>query len=193
MGIRGAAVAAAGLIVGGALPIVTAGPAHACSCVGWNDNQAFSSADAVFAGRLRDAATSVQRNRARLRVFDFDVDTVYKGAVLRRQRVVTIGSGSSCGAELRGNGPFLVFATRDRQQFDDAVPKGELFTGLCDGTREVADRAIAFRAASGPFPGASPPLPEDPADAAWIAAGGAAALLTAVATITVVLRRRRSL
>lgn len=189
---RQAAAVAVGMMLGGALPLVTAGPAQACSCAGWDDIQAYAGADAVFAATLRNPELPGEQDYERPRVFDFEVDAVYKGDVVRQQRVVSIGSGSTCGAELDGNGPFLVFATRDRQQFDDAVPDGELFTGLCNGTRKLADRAVSFRNAAEPLPGASASLAVNADRDLWTAAAVGGGAVVAAALGILVWRRRRA-
>ncbi|MGI8791726.1 MAG: hypothetical protein ACR2H3_00850, partial [Acidimicrobiales bacterium] len=47
--------------------------------------------------------------------FVFDVQDVFKGEVTSRQTVVTPRSGASCGLEISGPGPYLVFAFADSQ------------------------------------------------------------------------------
>lgn len=109
-----------------------ASSAYACSCMAYTDAEAFEAADAVFVGRLVDvreplvmlASTDDTR-------YVFEVDSVYRGRVHRTQSVVTAADGASCGFELDGSGPFLVFANG---RGDDS---GELTSGRCSGTRSI--------------------------------------------------------
>lgn len=141
--------------------LVPAPPASACSCVTPTDQAAVDDADAVFTGTLVDR---VPPPRAAVGSADptryvFAVDDVYEGDVTARQTVLTPSSGASCGFELSGTGPFLVFAFRD-SQLTAGADDGELYSHLCSGTRPLDEGALAVDLAS------SPPAPTDEASGA---------------------------
>ncbi len=73
-----------------------------------------------------------------------------------RQSIVTARDGGSCGLEISGPGPFLVFARETDSVVSGAVD-GELHSSLCSGTRPLASDAIpaSFGSASAPRAGAS--------------------------------------
>jgi hypothetical protein len=115
----------------------------------------------------------------------FDVVRVYKGDVRAQQAVVTAREGASCGLEIAGNGPFLVFAL--------SRGDGLLTANLCGGTRLLADSVVPSEFGPGlaPTPGSSPMGPAPTSGAAVfppLLAGGAVA---AVAAVLLALRRRR--
>jgi hypothetical protein len=87
----------------------------------------------------------------------FDVVEVYKGEVFARQSIVTARDGASCGLEISGPGPFLVFA-RETDSIVSGAVDGELYSSLCSGTRPLVSDAIpdSFGLGSAPRPGASP-------------------------------------
>lgn len=72
------------------------------------------------------------------------------------------------------------------------MPQGELFTGLRDGTRTLADRAVSFRNGAEPLPGASAPLKEDAARELWTAAIAGGSAVAAAALGILVWRRRQA-
>ena len=122
--------------------LVPAPPASACSCVTPTDQAAVDDADAVFTGTLVDR---VPPPRAAVGSADptryvFAVDDVYEGDVTARQTVLTPSSGASCGFELSGTGPFLVFAFRD-SQLTAGADDGELYSHLCSGTRPLDEES----------------------------------------------------
>ncbi|MGR6966431.1 hypothetical protein ACU610_18390 [Geodermatophilus sp. URMC 61] len=121
---------------------VPASPASACSCAAGTTVDALASADAVFSGRL---VSREEDDGTALHVFA--VDTVYVGEVSARQGVVSAASGASCGLELSGAGPFLVFATRQGDR---------LTADLCGGTGPWTAPAAAEVQM---LTGASPPEP----------------------------------
>ena len=128
----GGLLLAAGLLV--------AAPASACSCAGGTTADYFERADAVFTGSLfsRDVDhpdwPSTSSGDPALYVFTAHV--VFKGEVHEAQAVVSADSGASCGLELSGKGPFVVFASRDPE-----LPEGRYRAGLCDGSG-VLDPAV---------------------------------------------------
>ncbi|MGY2078948.1 hypothetical protein [Modestobacter sp. SYSU DS0657] len=68
----------------------------------------------------------------------FAVDTLHKGVADPRQQVVSADSGASCGLELAGDGPFLVFATDPPD-----LPEGQLAADLCGGTAPLSPQLAA--------------------------------------------------
>lgn len=150
------AAAVAGLVIVAVLVVGDARPAAACSCAGFDDAEALAHADVVFTGELvevvRPGSWSSPEAPAR---FVFDVDEVLVGEARARQSIVTPAYGASCGLEIEGPGPFLVFATERSTLTDDA--DGELHSHLCSGTRPLADGPIGFVAEGRPpTPGSSP-------------------------------------
>ena len=112
----------------------------ACDCAPFTDAEAFEFADVVLTGTLveintpvGDIVVSTDPER-----FVFDVDQVFKGEAQTRQSVVTAREGASCGLEISGPGPFVVFARPDDGITSGAVD-GEAYSSLCSGTRPLAD------------------------------------------------------
>ena len=123
----GTGVTLAGVVAG-------AVPAHACSCVQVTDDAAFEGSDLVFTGRLvtrkdTPAGLGGSLSSGDRAVLTFAVDRVFKGQVSARQRVSTSRDGASCGWELAGEGPFLVFAQG---------AGASVSTSLCSGNRAGA-------------------------------------------------------
>lgn len=161
---------------------VLAPSASACSCAGGTPTELALRADAVFSGRL--VSREVLGGDTALHVFA--VDTVYAGEVAARQGVVSAASGASCGLELTGEGPFLVFATRE---------DGRLAAGLCGGTTawtaEAAAEVQMLTGATAPEPGtAGTEFPTGPSRTALEA--GAAVVLAAAVVGGLLLRRRQA-
>jgi hypothetical protein len=162
---------------------VLAPAASACSCAGGTAADHAVRADAVFSGRLvaREVAGGSGGGTA---LYVFAVDTVYAGEVSARQGVVSAVSGASCGLELTGEGPFLVFATRE---------DGRLAADLCGGTTAWTAGAAAevqmLTGATTPEPGAAgTELSGGPSGALLEAA---VAVLLVVAFVGGLLLRRR--
>ena len=123
--------------------LASTAPAAACNCASFSDQDALDNADVVFRGELveirtppGDAYSSADPER-----FVFDVDRVYKGDARAQQSVVTAREGASCGLELSGSGPFLVFA-RTEVEFGLDGEEGELFSNLCSGSRALDGVAV---------------------------------------------------
>jgi LPXTG-motif cell wall-anchored protein len=195
----------------GALVVLGATPAQACSCAGGTAAQFAERADAVFTGRLvsRDVPREL-RTSADPALHVFAVDAVAKGAVSERQEVLSPVSGASCGLELTGGGPVAVFATRTAGAFPD-IPTPELeddqyFAYLCGGTAPLTPQLEAdlgplrpVAADPGPaVPGPAVPVrpraasttsPDRDGPSALLLLGGGAVLLGAGALL---LRRRRA-
>jgi hypothetical protein len=130
----------------------------ACSCASFTDEEALENADAAFTGTLVEIITPAGDTHGSTdpERFVFDVDEVFKGDVFARQSIVTARDGASCGLEVRGPGPFVVFA-RTEDAITSGAADGELYSNLCSGTRVLTSGAIpaSFGAASSPVPGAS--------------------------------------
>lgn len=117
---------------GAAVPTVGVGPAAACSCRAASEAAHFRDAGAVFTGNLIGREQPVQPMQSSIDpvIYTFAVDRVYKGTITDPQRVESVVSGASCGLELRGNGPFVIFTT---SRPSGTVPSA----GLCSGTRTL--------------------------------------------------------
>jgi hypothetical protein len=176
--------------------------AAACSCATVTDAEAYEFADVVFTGTLVEIDTPegdivVSHDPER---FVFDVDQVFKGEAQTRQSVVTAREGASCGLEISGPGPFVVFARVDDDGLTGGGVDGEVYSGLCSGTRPLADGdvptsfgqpappvtvAATGEASSSPVSSAD----TNSAPGRWIAATAGALVLGAGSAI--VLHRRR--
>jgi hypothetical protein len=115
-----------GLLIAAGLLVAT--PASACSCVGGTTQQFLDRADAVFTARLvsRQEPPEPVLSSADPALHVFAVDTVFKGTAHEQQAVLSPMSGPTCGLELVGEGPFVVFATRSTDL------GGESFATLAD-------------------------------------------------------------
>ena len=152
-------------------------PAYACSCATASEEQQAASADVIFTGTV--TADQVDK-RTRTRTLRFTVDRVYKGQSTSIQVVTTHSSGASCGLEISGPGPFLVFADQERSG---------LTANLCGGTR-----AGAAPASLGPglTPAAEPPsAPGDSRRGMWIPLVAVILALSGGAVVGLSLVRRR--
>lgn len=191
------------VLIGGLL-LVTARPAAACSCAVMSEAKKAAYADAIFAGTLIDrrigqpsgAATS----STHMAVWTFEVSRVYKGAVNRRQEIATAMSGASCGLELSGPGPFLVFARRPNDPVakswwgDRQLDPGQYVSHLCLGSRALSDGGeptVDGPPPSSPAPAPSPAPASSPGPAGVATGVGALAAVVAAALGVAVLRKRR--
>ncbi|WP_040338738.1 hypothetical protein [Candidatus Blastococcus massiliensis] len=192
----------------GALFVVAAAPAQACSCAEATAAQYLESADAVFTGRLVSREAPEERiTSADPALHVFAVDTVHKGSVTERQEILSPMSGASCGLEITDDGPVAVFASRTPDPYingEASAADDQYFAYLCDGTGpltpELEAELAALGPASAPAPAPAPPEPraaatptddgpDDDGPLAAILVAAAAALLGAGALL--VLRRRR--
>ncbi|TFV76677.1 hypothetical protein E4P39_07115 [Blastococcus sp. CT_GayMR19] len=191
-----------GLLLAAGLLVAT--PASACSCVGGTTQEFFDRADAVFTARLvsREEPRGRLTSSADPALHVFAVDTVFKGTAHEQQGVVSPVSGATCGLELSGEGPFVVFATRS------ADLGGMLFTTLaddqyaaflCGGTASSTPALEAELAAlagspsgptAAPLPGAAGTVPPGP-DLLAPRVLGTGALVLALVGLLVLRRRRR--
>lgn len=130
-------VAVAGLIQ--LVAVFGAAPAVACSCVSMSDREYVEGADVIFKGTLLDreepeAGLDGLFSSADPATLTFAVSEVYKGQVGPTAQVRTAMSGASCGLEIEGEGPFLVFT-----EFGD----DGLTASLCGGTRDMPEEPPA--------------------------------------------------
>lgn len=128
----------------GSFALDTPQRAAACSCAEITDADAYEFADVVFTGALVEIVTPdgdivVSNDPER---FVFDVDQVYKGEVQAQQSVVTAREGASCGLEISGPGPFVVFASLDDESLTSGAVDGEVYSSLCSGTRPLSAGAL---------------------------------------------------
>jgi hypothetical protein len=127
-----ALLSAAGLLV--------ASPAQACSCAEATTAEHVAAADVVFTGTLLsrevDHPDWPVMSSDDPALYVFAVDAVYKGDVHAEQGVVSASESASCGLDLAGDGPFVVFASSDT-----GLPDGQYRAGLCNGTG-LADDAV---------------------------------------------------
>ncbi len=152
------------LLLGGALMV--ASPASACSCAGRSTAEFLDRADAVFIGRL--VSREVVRppgaigSSADPALHVFAVETVLKGTAHAEQGVVSAESGASCGLELSGDGPFVVFATRSADlggTEPTPLEDGRYAASLCGGT---APATPELRSELEALASAAPGPPSDP-------------------------------
>jgi hypothetical protein len=191
----------AALVLGSAVVLGPAAPAGACTCVGMTDVEALASAEVAFTGELVEVQepAGVEGPSDAVAWFVFAVDTVYKGDAVSRQAVVTARDSASCGLEISGPGPFLVFASTEPDVPVDGRD-GDLYSSLCSGTRPVAagDLPAAFgpgHRAQDASPPAAPARPHGADDTAdrWglvAVAGVAGAVVLAALAVWVGVRRR---
>ena len=143
----------------GAFVLGTSERVAACSCATFTEEEALDASDAAFTGTVVEVITPSgdTYSSADPERFVFDVAEVYKGDVFARQSIVTARDGGSCGLEISGPGPFLVFARETDSVVSGAVD-GELYSSLCSGTRPLASDAIpaSFGSGSAPRAGVSP-------------------------------------
>ena len=151
-----------GLLLTAGLLVAT--PVSACSCTGGTTQEFFDRADAVFSARLvsREEPRGRLTSSADPALHVFAVDTVFKGTARERQGVVSPVSGATCGLELSGEGPFVVFATRSADlggmRFT-TLADDQYAAFLCGGTAPSTPALAAELAAladSPPGPSAAP-------------------------------------
>lgn len=171
-----------GLLAGLLFALPGCAPAPAgpvCGCAGGTTTDFLARADAVFAGRPVERAVADDTA-----VHVFAVDTVYAGDVAARQGVVSAASGASCGLELAGDGPFLVFA-----RLEDDRLAADLCGGTAPWTAGTAAEVQLLTGAAAPEPGeAGTGLPGGPSDAVLEVA--VAVLLVGAVAGGLLLRRR---
>lgn len=160
--LRALIVGAFVLIAVGVVSVGSAPPAGACSCATPTDAEALAQADAAFTGSLLDVVADTEGpvfSSSDPERFAFEVETVFKGEVTSRQTVVTPRGGESCGFEISGPGPFLVFAFDDSEMTSGAGA-GELYSHLCSGTRALVEGDVPINFTSAP-PASANDTPSD--------------------------------
>jgi hypothetical protein len=185
------------VLVGGLL-LVTAAPAAACSCPAESEAQQAARADAVFVGTVLSrvnvldpvavaARAELARERQR-RPYRLDrIHQVYKGAVGKRQEIVSRMSSNSCRREFAGPGPFLILAWRPSpaasRQFQLEPGQYQSDMNICNRSRSVAD-------------GGKPALGMSSDEAGWpdslVGVGALAAGVAAGLGLAVLRARRRA-
>jgi hypothetical protein len=131
-------------LLAGPVAVVVAGArqALACSCAARTEKQAFADADTVFIGKLLGTEVASEPgpvySTGDEERFFFAVNTVFKGTATDRQTIVTSRDGASCGLEIGGPGPFVVFTYRDGGGIGSGAVDGELYSHLCSGTRPLS-------------------------------------------------------
>ena len=184
--------ALASVLAVGAVGILSAAPAGACSCMELDDQAAFDGADVVFVGELIDyqpPPRSEVMTSADPATWTFGVDEVFKGEATAVQDVVSAVSGATCGLELpREHATVLVFANHSAE---DPEGGGQLEANLCGGTR-VGEAPAAFAATASPPKPVAEPAPDDPADDSTSAVPFVfAGVVVAGAVAAFVIHRRR--
>lgn len=168
-------VVAALSAVAGVVGLATS--AYACTCAPASEAEYFRLADVVFTGTLIDRQEPPSRpvmSSGDPATLTFEVSRVHKGEAQRRQQVETAMSGGSCGLEIEGSGPFLVFA-------DHAQDRSTLTASLCGGTRAITDGGRpAYGVNHPPEPGGDVP------DNSWADTELAAVVGSAVAVFVAV-------
>lgn len=180
-------VAAAGLLQ--LVSVLGAAPALACSCAPMTDEEYVENADVIFTATLLGREDPEPGPDGTMSSMDpatltFAVSEVYKGQVGKTAQVRTATSGASCGLEIEGEGPFLVFT-----EFGD----DGLTASLCGGTRDMPEQPPAALGPGRPPAGSGQATPfeptsgggsQDDADdgipvAVWVSGGAAAGLALA--------------
>ena len=184
------------LMLSAVADVAAAPSAHACSCVGFTDEQAFDRADVVFVGQVAGrSAPAVPKTSADPAVWTFAVERVYKGSAAEHQGVVSAVSGASCGLEVQRGRTFVVFAQRNPQSREPGFDEATLYANLCGGTRAAADRPIpaAFPQPRAPAAGESGVVDVGitATDLRWAVAGAVLVVAIGATLLAVTLRRRR--
>ena len=173
--LRAAALLLAALLLALAALWATPAPAYACSCAGASDDEHAANAEAIFTGTMtEDRVDEGEQTRTLI----FTVDRVFKGQATTTQVVTTHASGASCGLEISGPGPFLVFADQEQSG---------LTANLCGGTR-TGSAPAGMGAGQAPLPDAAP----DARMGMWVPLVGMILAATAAAMVGLSLVRGRS-
>jgi len=168
--------------------VLDARPAGACSCAARSEGDAFAAADVVFRGDVvgheGPEGGDVVSSAAPV-TWTFRVREVLRGEATATQPVLSEWAGMSCGLELSLDArDVYVFATYEGSR---AVPtgRGELYAGLCGGTRPVGDDPLELGVRTAPIAAPSPRDDPAPIDAriAPIAVVSAGVLALVVAAV----------
>lgn len=161
---------AAAALTAAILPVLSASAAQECSCMAPNEAKNYADADVVFKGTANGATSSAVKERGKPAQtsglhYQFEPITEYKGNVSDPQVVVTADNSASCGVQLDGPGPYLVFANRlDSEEARSAgLAPGDLTMNLCGGTRPIgADEEPSFEPT--PLQSVAPAAPDPTKD-----------------------------
>jgi hypothetical protein len=157
----------------GALVLLTAGPAVACSCsIPRSDAERAARADAVFVGRLVSRG-----HRSGRTVWTFEVSRVYKGAVGKREKIDGL-PGCGFGRLDPGIEPFVVFASNSVGDMFQ-LQHSQYVSSYCSGSRPLADGgepALGLAARAPGWSTESPPPPIVPVGLGVLVGGVAAGL-----------------
>lgn len=172
----------AALVLGG-VGLLGVSSAQACSCAGWSEQQSFAAADVAFEATLPGNVALDREPTSENIAVPFQVSRIFKGELDADQAIRTSGAGASCGLELRGDRPFLIFAIYRDQNLE---------TGLCSGSRTLdPDEELAF--------GLGRPVTitlatgdDDGLDPGLLALAAGLGLATTAAGVVAVRRRRRT-
>ncbi len=157
--------------------------AYACSCAISTDAEFIDHASVIFTGQLTRDVFAGQT-----RTLTFAVSRVFKGEAAATQTVVTNSSGASCGLEISGPGPFVIFAQ------DEGQVSGALTANLCGGSR-AGGAPASLGEGRPPIAGPSAPPIQPPSgfgSPVLVTGLGVAAAAGAVVAALAVRRRRRS-
>jgi|SRR5215216_4293539 len=113
--------------------------AHACSCVsGITPEESLQMSDAVFSGEVVDVDENFTPGPSgpHLGPVTFDVEESWKGVSEEPVVVHGYGYGPDCGIGFSVGDRYLVYAHRGGELGD-----GPLETGICGGTKPLADAA----------------------------------------------------
>ena len=149
-------------------------PASACDCSVATDVEYLAGAEVVFTG------TVIDDQQGEPRTLTFRVDRVYKGQATTTQVVSTAQNEASCGLELRGADPFVIYADQGQTG---------LTANLCGGSR-AGEAPASLGLGQPPQPD---PTRNDPGPGAgyWIPVIGLALAATAAGVVGWSLIRRR--
>lgn len=144
---------AIGLLIGVIGAIGRGTPVAACSCLDLSPREQYELAAVVFVGTVVDdwsqpPPTSGEYSSDLPRWLTFETTEVYKGEVFATQTIRTSTDVGGCGLELRGTGPFLMFA---------GGVGTEYLAELCGGSRLLEPDGVprAFGDPTAPVPGTS--------------------------------------
>jgi hypothetical protein len=113
-------------------------PAYACSCSYFpTEEQAWTSADVVFIGKVTRAGISPRQVTSGTRMEDFasilDVQSVSKGQL---GSSVTIRGLASCTYPFKQSGIYRVYA------YYTPGDSGKLYTGICSGNKVMSEPVV---------------------------------------------------
>jgi hypothetical protein len=174
---RRVALTLAGVLLALTALWATPSPAYACSCAyPPDDPELVGLAEVIFTGTV---TADELDERAQTRTLTFTVDRVYKGTARSTEVVTTHSSGASCGLEISGPGPFLVYADQEQSR---------LTANLCGGTRAGP---VPAGLGSGQTPIAGPEAPPDePRRGTWYPVVGFFVALCGAGVVAYALVRR---